>query len=253
MHSPQETGNPSQPDMEWSLPLAEANPSSSANLPFSVSSATNNHYPLMPYYPSFNHHHPHDHSGFLMMETAASPEMETREITDMESSGNRQSEEAKSRRRISADQLKTLEKSFQEEAKLRPAKKVSLARELNLEPRQVAIWFQNRRARVKSKNLEKMYDELREQFNVLYLEKQKLQNEVHILQTLLKRQVCCNQHVSTYEEISVDNTSATAALPAPPLADFYSVGEAGERFQTPHGLPCTQGTPAWAAQLPPEP
>ena len=49
------------------------------------------------------------------------------------------------------DQVKALEKNFEVENKLEPERKVKLALELGLQPGQVAVWFQNRRSRWKTK------------------------------------------------------------------------------------------------------
>ncbi|TYI72645.1 hypothetical protein E1A91_D07G075400v1 [Gossypium mustelinum] len=89
------------------------------------------------------------------------------------------------KRRLTVDQVQFLEKSFEVENKLEPERKTQLAKELGLQPRQVAIWFQNRRARWKTKQLEKDYDTLQASFNtlkddygILLKEKDKLKQEV---------------------------------------------------------------------------
>ncbi|KAI3736734.1 hypothetical protein L2E82_26718 [Cichorium intybus] len=89
------------------------------------------------------------------------------------------------KRRLTADQVRFLEKSFELDNKLEPERKIQLAKELGLQPRQVAIWFQNRRARWKTKQLEKDYDDLQESYNKLKTnyenlvkEKEKLKSEV---------------------------------------------------------------------------
>ncbi|KAF7847949.1 hypothetical protein BT93_L2423 [Corymbia citriodora subsp. variegata] len=64
-------------------------------------------------------------------------------------------------RRLSIDQVKALEKNFGAENKLEPERKVKLAQELGLQPRQVAVWFHNRRARWKTKQLERDYGVLK--------------------------------------------------------------------------------------------
>ncbi|CAH2056694.1 unnamed protein product [Thlaspi arvense] len=82
------------------------------------------------------------------------------------------------KKRLTSEQLDSLESSFQEEIKLDPDRKMKLARELGLQPRQVAVWFQNRRARWKAKQLERLYDSLKLEFDAVSREKQKLQDEV---------------------------------------------------------------------------
>ncbi|GAB4839942.1 hypothetical protein Ancab_020652 [Ancistrocladus abbreviatus] len=97
------------------------------------------------------------------------------------------------KRRLTAEQVQYLERSFEVENKLEPERKVQLAKELGLQPRQVAIWFQNRRARFKTKQLEKdydllkaSYDSLKADYDTLLKEKENLKNEVAILTNKLK-------------------------------------------------------------------
>lgn len=71
------------------------------------------------------------------------------------------------KKRLNMEQVKTLEKNFEQANKLEPERKVQLAKALGLQPRQVAIWFQNRRARWKTKQLEKDYSVLKRQFDSL--------------------------------------------------------------------------------------
>ena len=89
------------------------------------------------------------------------------------------------KRRLRADQVQFLERSFEVENKLEPEKKAQLAKELGLQPRQVAIWFQNRWARFKTKRLEKDYDalkanygRLKAEYEGLLKEQDRLRNEV---------------------------------------------------------------------------
>jgi len=92
------------------------------------------------------------------------------------------------KRRLSVDQVEFLEKSFEVENKLEPDRKIKIAKDLGLQPRQVAIWFQNRRARWKNKQLEKDYESLNDSYESLKIdydnilkEKERLQSEVESL------------------------------------------------------------------------
>ncbi|KNA12394.1 hypothetical protein SOVF_125990, partial [Spinacia oleracea] len=83
------------------------------------------------------------------------------------------------RSRLCLDKVKALEKHFEEDNKLQPERKLKIAEEVGLEPRQVAIWFQNRRARWRTKQLEREYGDLRASYDALIndygsLEQQKL-------------------------------------------------------------------------------
>ncbi|CAN6832163.1 unnamed protein product [Brassica oleracea] len=96
------------------------------------------------------------------------------------------------KRRLSINQVKALEKNFELENKLEPERKVKLAQELGLQPRQVAVWFQNRRARWKTKQLEKdygvlktQYDSLRHNFDSLRSDNESLLQEISKLKSKL--------------------------------------------------------------------
>jgi homeobox-leucine zipper protein len=98
------------------------------------------------------------------------------------------------KRRLSLEQVRTLERSFEVANKLEPERKAQLARALGLQPRQVAIWFQNRRARWKTKQLEKDYDVLRRQLDAARAENDALlaQNKKHHAEVRLLPVVYCS-------------------------------------------------------------
>ncbi|XWS69738.1 hypothetical protein CRYUN_Cryun04dG0204900 [Craigia yunnanensis] len=79
------------------------------------------------------------------------------------------------KRRLNMEQVKTLEKNFEFGNKLDPERKMQLASALGLQPRQIAIWFQNRRARWKTKQLEKDYNLLKRQYEAIKADNDALQ------------------------------------------------------------------------------
>ncbi|PIN11128.1 hypothetical protein CDL12_16266 [Handroanthus impetiginosus] len=118
------------------------------------------------------------------------------------------------KKRLSNEQLELLENSFQEEIKLDPDRKIKLAKELGLQPRQIAVWFQNRRARWKAKQLERLYDALKQEFDAVSRDKQKLQQEVLALRAILKDQVGKKQVSAGYTEISGEETVESTSIPS---------------------------------------
>ncbi|GAB2235829.1 hypothetical protein Droror1_Dr00026270 [Drosera rotundifolia] len=128
--------------------------------------------------------------------------------------GSCYSSQLEKKKRLTTDQLESLENSFLEEIKLDPDRKMKLARELGLQPRQVAVWFQNRRARWKAKQLERLYDALKQEFDAVSREKQKLQEEVLKLKAMLMDKATRKQVSTGYTEISGEETveSTSAAM-----------------------------------------
>lgn len=63
----------------------------------------------------------------------------------------------KSKSRFTDQQIKLLEAMFESDSRPESHAKQQLAGELGLQPRQVAIWFQNKRARSRAKQIERDY------------------------------------------------------------------------------------------------
>ncbi|CAK7324257.1 unnamed protein product [Dovyalis caffra] len=90
-------------------------------------------------------------------------------------------------KRFSDEQVRSLESMFESETKLESRKKMQLARELGLQPRQVAIWFQNRRARWKTKQIEQEYKTLKANYDNLASSYESLKNERESLVSQLQK------------------------------------------------------------------
>ncbi|XP_010550065.1 PREDICTED: homeobox-leucine zipper protein HAT7 [Tarenaya hassleriana] len=115
------------------------------------------------------------------------------------------------KKRLNLEQVRALEKSFELGNKLEPERKIQLAKALGLQPRQIAIWFQNRRARWKTKQLESDYGALRKQFEVLKADNDALhaQNKKLNAELLALRKKECNEGKAKGEaEVSWSNNGS---------------------------------------------
>ncbi|KAJ8760804.1 hypothetical protein K2173_021842 [Erythroxylum novogranatense] len=115
------------------------------------------------------------------------PELEIYACPLLPKAPTKKKNNVKNKSRFSAQQIRMLESIFESETKLEPRKKLQVARELGLQPRQVAIWFQNRRARWKSKQIEQDYKTLRANYDSLASRFESLKNETQSLITQLQR------------------------------------------------------------------
>ncbi|KAG7539945.1 Homeobox domain [Arabidopsis thaliana x Arabidopsis arenosa] len=129
------------------------------------------------------------------------------------------------KRRLKVDQVKALEKNFELENKLEPERKTKLAQELGLQPRQVAVWFQNRRARWKTKQLEKdygvlksQYDSLRHNFDSLRRDNDCLLQEISKIKAKINGEEDNNNNnkVAT-ESVKEEEFHKTNSIPSSPL------------------------------------
>ncbi|RWV82806.1 hypothetical protein GW17_00055659 [Ensete ventricosum] len=115
------------------------------------------------------------HSGF------SRPDPGRRWMNPTAESSKSKGDRRRPRRRFSEEQIKSMESMFETQTKLEPRQKLQLARELGLQPRQVAIWFQNKRARWKSKQLEREYRALKADYDALLSSFDSLKKEKQLL------------------------------------------------------------------------
>ncbi|XP_021910868.1 homeobox-leucine zipper protein ATHB-40-like, partial [Carica papaya] len=118
---------------------------------------------------------------------------------------------AAKKRKLSTEQVNLLETSFGNEHKLESERKDRLASELGLDPRQVAVWFQNRRARWKNKKLEEEYTKLKNVHESTVVEKCRLESEVlKLKEQLSEAEKEIQRLVERVEGVSISNSPSSS-------------------------------------------
>ncbi|KAM7516279.1 hypothetical protein LguiA_005862 [Lonicera macranthoides] len=149
------------------------------------------------------------------------------------------------KRKLSEEQVNKLELSFSNEQKLESARKDRLASELGLDPRQVATWFQNRRARWKCKKLEEEYSKLKNEHQSTVVEKFQLESEVVKLKERLSEAEKERQRLMEPSGGTLSNSSCSSVsmegLMDPPFLGEFVLEELEDVFYVPeynliHGL-----------------
>ncbi|KAL5717706.1 hypothetical protein ACHQM5_010678 [Ranunculus cassubicifolius] len=153
--------------------------------------------------------------------------------------------------RLTEDQLRLLEESFSQDKKLEPERKFQLAFQLGMPAKQVAIWYQNRRARWKTQNIEGDYRTIQLRLESSLAEKGQLQNEVDRLRTELRKaqQLIFSLNFSSplppvsssMSSSSEENCSNSSSLPA----DVNCHWQDSEPWQ---GTESWQNTESWQVQ-----
>ncbi|KAJ9153552.1 hypothetical protein P3X46_026979 [Hevea brasiliensis] len=91
------------------------------------------------------------------------------------------------KRRLTQDQVRLLERTFTTNKKLEPELKLQLANQLGVPPRQVAIWYQNKKARWKTQSLELDYNTIQVKLENALADKRRLEKEVIQLREELRK------------------------------------------------------------------
>ncbi|CAN8291638.1 unnamed protein product [Cochlearia groenlandica] len=150
-----------------------------------------------------NHNHnfpPSSHSTFHRSSSMSNTETNTVDEEDVcESYMTR---DITKKRKLTPIQQRLLEESFDQDKRLEPERKLWLAEKLGLQPSQVAVWFQNRRARFKTKQLEYDCDSLKDSYaklkndrDILFLQNQTLKNKVIL--SFLKEKLRIRENLET--------------------------------------------------------
>lgn len=191
-------------------------------------------------------------------------EVAVRQAVDQEASEDEDNGGGRVRKklRLSKEQSASLEDSFKEHSTLTLEQKSNLANRLSLRPRQVEVWFQNRRARTKMKQTEVDCEYLKRCCETLTRENRRLQREVAELRTFRPTPTYPFYHhhhhlsgVSTALPAchSCDNNNKATIYYAPPVvatpASITTVSSPGQRsppsstasslFARPHFAPFT--------------
>ncbi|XP_038722608.1 homeobox-leucine zipper protein HOX11-like isoform X1 [Tripterygium wilfordii] len=142
--------------------------------------------------------------------------------SDEDENGN-----ARKKLRLSKDQSAFLEDSFKEHNTLNPKQKLALAKQLNLRPRQVEVWFQNRRARTKLKQTEVDCEYLKRCCETLTEENRRLHKELQELRALKSTNPFYMQLPATTltmcpscEKVATTTTTTTNSTTRPSLFPF---------------------------------
>lgn len=97
--------------------------------------------------------------------------------TETRKTKNKNERNNEGRKRFTDKQISFLEYMFETQSRPELRIKHQLANELGLHPRQVAIWFQNKRARSKSRQIEQEYNTLKHNYEMLASKSESLKKE----------------------------------------------------------------------------
>ncbi|KAG8376652.1 hypothetical protein BUALT_Bualt09G0085700 [Buddleja alternifolia] len=192
--------------------------------------------------------------GLEMKQATMLPSLMEKNINSSMNNNNIYGVQDPKKKRLSCEQLESLENSFQEEIKLDPDRKMKLAKELGLQPRQIAVWFQNRRARWKTKQLERLYDTLKQDTLFFHFFFCFPYCKVLALRSILKDQVAKKQVSTGYTEISGEETVESVSIPSSEKPrstnNVNQIAECSYVMNVDDYNPMMMTPYNWAAQLP---
>ncbi|KAF2289487.1 hypothetical protein GH714_036592 [Hevea brasiliensis] len=145
--------------------------------------------------------------------------------------------------RLSKEQSAFLEESFKEHNTLNPKQKLALAKQLNLRPRQVEVWFQNRRARTKLKQTEVDCEYLKRCCETLTEENRRLQKELQELRALKTSQ-------SFYMQLPATTLTMCPSCERVATTTTFSSGTTTHTTNTTNNINKPVATTAAAATIP---
>ncbi|KAJ7950819.1 Homeobox associated leucine zipper protein [Quillaja saponaria] len=174
----------------------------------------------------------------------------SRESDDEDDAGG---DASRKKLRLSKEQALVLEETFKEHNTLNTKQKQALAKQLNLRPRQVEVWFQNRRARTKLKQTEVDCEYLKRCCENLTEENRRLQKEVQELRALkLTPQFYTNMNPPTTltmcpscKRVAVSSSSSSSSAARSSMAAPAPTG--ANRHPTSPNIQRTVAVNPWAA------
>lgn len=134
------------------------------------------------------------------------------------------------KKRLGRDQLTLLEASFNANQKLKAEHKTELASQLGVPPRQVAIWYQNRRARHKNDVMEHDYKNIQLELGDVLAENIRLERQVSMLKHELnqvQQMILLGPTSSSATLLSVSGSSDEQANSGSPANMICNWGDAG--------------------------
>ncbi|KAA8515206.1 hypothetical protein F0562_018385 [Nyssa sinensis] len=91
------------------------------------------------------------------------------------------------KKRLTQDQVRLLETSFNFNNKLDTDRKLQLSQQLGVPPRKIAIWYQNKRARWKNQSLEVDHKSMQLRLETVMADNKRLEREVERLRAELHK------------------------------------------------------------------